>query len=428
MNQTEANASQRTGILTLHYGYNEGAILQAYALSELLNSQLTGSVEIVDQRYPSKVAAYKAANGDTGPNARKPANARIRALANAIEDWLPLSRDRYQCTNSTRLIRDLGDRYDRLVFGSDVLWRLRYRESRVPFFGTRLKQDHPFFPAFPNVYWPSVKQACSKVVFSASIGSFDWRIVPPAHVQMMRVGLESCCAIGVRDEWTMEFVSQLSTELADRVCMLADPTFARPFRERARLKQADQALKESLSEMGVDFSRPRCLIIARAGGAACAAVEFLERRGWQTVAVTELNDRCSLRLYDRSFHPLEWARLFGCFDACVTERMHGAIFSLLNNTPLLPIEMTNAAGNGLTKMQSFLRRFDLEDVLLQNNEEDPVAVQQAFEQVIDKSWDWDRINEQIEEASDQQIEFLQDSISGDAGGWEVRRQVRKDAA
>jgi hypothetical protein len=90
--------------------------------------------------------------------------------------------------------------------------------------------------------------------------------------------------------------------------------------------------------------------------------------------------------------------------------------------------MTNAAGNGLTKMQSFLRRFDLEDVLLQNNEEDPVAVQQAFEQVIDKSWDWDRINEQIEEASDQQIEFLQDSISGDAGGWEVRRQVRKDAA
>jgi hypothetical protein len=96
--------------------------------------------------------------------------------------------------------------------------------------------------------------------------------------------------------------------------------------------------------------------------------------------------------------------------------MHGAIFSLLNNTPLLPIEMTNAAGNGLTKMQSLLRGFDLEDVLLQNDEQNPDSVQKAIEQVIATSWDWDRINGQIEKASDQQIEFLQGSSSGAAGG------------
>ena len=108
---------------------------------------------------------------------------------------------------------------------------------------------------------------------------------------------------------------------------------------------------ESLREMGVDFSRPRCLVIARAGGAARAAVEYLESRGWQTVAVTERNDQCSLRFDDRGFSPLEWAWLFGCFDACVTERMHGAIFSLLNNTPFMAIEMTTVARNGLTKMQ-----------------------------------------------------------------------------
>ena len=209
--------------------------------------------------------------------------------------------------------------------------------------------------------------------------------------------------------------------------MLADPTFARPFRERAQLHQKDRALKESLSQMGVDFSRPRCLIIAKAGGAACAAVEYLERRGWQTVAVTERNDRCSLSLYDRAFHPLEWARLFGLFDACVTERMHGAIFSLLNNTPIVPIEMTNVAGNGLTKMQSLLRRFDLEDVLLQNDERDPVTVQQTLNRVLDVPWDWNRMNEQIEEASDQQIEFLKGSSSRAAGGL-AKQQKRKLSA
>jgi hypothetical protein len=43
-------------------------------------------------------------------------------------------------------------------------------------------------------------------------------------------------------------------------------------------------------------------------------------------------------------------------------------------------------------------------------------VQQTVERVIDTPWDWDRINEQIEEASDQQIEFLKGSSSGAADG------------
>ena len=71
-----------------------------------------------------------------------------------------------------------------------------------------------------------------------------------------------------------------------------------------------------------------------------------------------------------------------------------------------------------------LRRFDLEDVLLQRDERDPATVQQTFERVLDTPWDWDRINEQIEEASDQQIEFLKGSSSGAAGGLAKQRKRR----
>jgi hypothetical protein len=78
----------------------------------------------------------------------------------------------------------------------------------------------------------------------------------------------------------------------------------------------------------------------------------------------------------------------------------------------------------LTKMQSLLRRFDLEDVLLQKDERDPVTVQQTFERILDTPWDWDRINAQIEEASDQQIEFLKGSSSGAAGGLAEQRKRR----
>jgi len=395
---------ERTGIITLHYGFNEGAILQAYALSELLRFVIGGDIEIVDQRYPSKISVY----GDPHSNAR------TRALSEAIDGWLPLSAAHYRNTDSAWLIRELGDRYDRLVFGSDVLWALHYRGRLRRFFGNRFwpRQNKPFFPAFPNVYWPSTTQQCSKVVFSASIGSFDWGDLPTKHIRMIRAGLESCCALSVRDERTKEFVSQLSKSLADRVCLLADPTFARPFREIARLHQKDQALRESLTKMGVDFSRPRCLVIAKNGEASAAAVEYFARRGWQTVGVTAQNDLCSLRLHEQSFHPLSWARLFGWFDACVTERMHGAIFSLLNNIPFVAIEMNKAIGDGLTKTRSLLRRFDLEYILLNSDERESVKLQRTFEQVVDMPWDWDRINVQVEEASDQQVEFLRGSMAG----------------
>lgn len=390
----------RTGILTLHYGFNEGAILQAYALSELLRSTIGGAIEIVDQRYPAKLAAY----GDAGKIDR------TRTLSDAIDEWLPLSADRYQRTDSTQLIRELGERYECLVFGSDVLWGLSYRTRFRGLFGKRIwpKQKSRFFPAFPNVYWPSATQRCRKLVFSASIGTLDWKDVPARHLRMMREGLESCSAVSVRDERTMDFVSRLSQSLADRVRLLADPTFARPFREIARLREVDSDMKQSLAEMGVDFNRRRCLVIAKNGEASSAIVERIAQLGWQTVSVTTPNDLCSLRLHDHGFHPLAWARLFDSFDLCVTERMHGAIFSLLNNTPFLAIEMNKVEDKGMTKASSLLRRFDLEDVLLDADEKDPNTLHQTLERVMNGAWDWQRINKQIEAASDQQLAFLND--------------------
>lgn len=154
------------------------------------------------------------------------------------------------------------------------------------------------------------------------------------------------------------------------------------------------------------------MVIARNGEASAAAVENFERRGWQTVSVTAQNDLCSLRLHEQSFHPLEWARLFGWFDACVTERMHGAIFSLLNNIPFVAIEMNKAIGDRFTKTRSLLSRFDLEDILLDFNEREPIKLQRTFKRAVDMPWDWDRINLQIEEASDQQVEFLKGSMDG----------------
>lgn len=395
----------RTGILTLHYGFNEGAILQAYALSELLRSVCGGTIEIVDQRYPSKLAVY----GDPDRTER------TRALTDSIDRWLPLSPEHPRVAGSGPLIRELGERYDRLVFGSDVLWGLHYKRRLRGVLGRGIlpRQTDPFFPAFPNVYWPNPAQRCDKLTFAASIGSFDPDELPASHRDAIREGLESCRGVGVRDERTRDFVAGLSPSLADRVRLVADPTFARPFRDRLRPRRDDPETKATLVEMGVDFGRPRCLVIARDGAAANAAVERFAALGWQTVAVTAPNERCELRLHDRGFYPLAWARLFGCFDACITERMHGVIFSLLHGTPFVAIEMNEPVAGGPTKTRSLLRRFDLEDALLDGDELDDAVVARACTRAIDAAWDWPRTQDRIESAADAQIAFLRRCLQGD---------------
>ncbi|MHC5064271.1 MAG: polysaccharide pyruvyl transferase family protein [Planctomycetota bacterium] len=393
---------QRTGILTLHYGFNEGAILQAYALAMLLRSVFAGQVEIVDQRYPAKMAAY----GDPD------ANDRTRSLAKAIDGWLPLGSEPHRTSESGKLIQALGTQYDRLVFGSDVLWSLRYRRRLSGVLGKGIlpRQKHRFFPAFPNIYWPSAEQDCCKIAFAASVGSFDWQQLPKKHASMIRSGLESCSALSVRDERSRDFVAQLSPSLAARVQLIADPTFAGAFRDSALGHEADGSLREELAAEGVDFNRPRCLVIAKDGPALAASLRPLAQKGWQSVSVTTANDLCDLHLHDHGFHPLTWARLFRHFDLCITERMHGAIFSLLNNTPFLAIEMNPVRDGGMTKTESLLHRFELEGVLLEPDEGDSKAVEALLERVIHDPWDWQRINQRIAAESERQRIFLQDSM------------------
>src|SRR2546421_12478933 len=91
-------SDSRLGILTLHYGFNEGAILQAYSLATALREAFEGSaVEIVDHRYAAKCAAYGSADGE-----------RKGALLKAIDEWLPLSPHRFISDSDDETLSYIG--------------------------------------------------------------------------------------------------------------------------------------------------------------------------------------------------------------------------------------------------------------------------------------------------------------------------------
>jgi hypothetical protein len=372
---------KKVGVLTLHYGFNEGAILQAYAVTRLIEKYVSHTkAEIIDQRYPKKLKVY----GHAGEPRKK-------ALRAAIEDWLPLSNDSFRSEDETEVLDYASLSYDVLVIGSDVVWDLKY----VPYFRAILpqgiwpRQRDPFFPAFPNVYWPGSSVDIPKISYAASIGTLEWKTVPRLHRRRMRKRLMDFELLGVRDERTLAFLEWLSPELAKRASIVPDPTLGLDLLDNSRTEE----LKDELIAYGVDFSRPRCGIICGPHAPLEKATKGLRRKGYQIIGITTANQYSDVELFDKSFHPLDWAVLFRLMNICIVERMHGSIFCIKNKTPFVALDSYETEQFNDSKTSSLLRRFGLEDLCVSKTQATSNELLERVTELERDKIDWGRVNE-----------------------------------
>ncbi len=339
------NSSRPIGILTLHYGFNEGAILQAAALARALENALPErSARIVDQRYPAKLDAY-------GP----PRTARERALQNAVDHWLPLLEPTLIRAGHHDAFALIRRQCAAVVVGSDQVWCLKYR-ARLG--GLIRTQPYGFYPAFPNAYWPDAAVGVPRIAYAASVGTLDWGRIPTMHRRAMDRILSGFALLSVREQRSLDFLAWISPRLAARAHLVPDPTFAADLLADSNRTE----LCGRLAAAGVDFARPRLGVVAGQHPEVRKLAEAYRRDGWQVVGITTPNDCCDVELWNHELRPLDWAALFGCLDLCVSERMHASIFCLLNRTPLVMIDINEPApgSNPDTKMLHLARRFGLE--------------------------------------------------------------------
>lgn len=388
-----SGATRRVGIVTLHYGYNEGAILQAYCTAALIREILPEAlVEIVDQRYAAKCAVQ-------GP----PRTARTAALQKAIDEWLPLSDHRFCSDSHTEAFEHIRRSYDVVVAGSDVLWKVKYRRRLG---GLLALQKYPFFTPFPNLYWPDETIKLPKIAFAASIGTTNWKEIPRRHCRRMAAILREFTAISVRDARTARFLAWLDPELGRRAERLADPTFGYDV-----LSQVDRALlKQRLVDSGVDFDRPRCGFIAASTAVARDTAAALRKRGYQVVGIGTANDFSDVRLFEHGFHPAEWAALFGFMDFCVSERMHACIFCLLNQTPFVALDINESSGDPQTKLNDLLGHFGVADYCFPMSTASAAAVVEACGAIVAQRWNWDGIRQRIESFRRETRDFARRSV------------------
>lgn len=316
---SERTGGPRVAVLTLHYGANPGAILQAEAMARLYGG------EIFDHRYRSREQLY--AHG----LAQKP------HLAEYIARDLPLSRVKSvtEDFDNKPAWRAIERHYDLLVCGSDELLKVNYRWPRrlrtllrslrrkplaTLFNYADIQSCWDYYIPFPNVYWSRAR--LPTVMCAASIGSTDPRTIPRRHRRDMATCLEKCRLIGVRDTRTLEFVESLSQNLKGRAELVPDPVFAYEPSESARNSAHAKldSVRRGPGPLGFVYMAKQKHLVGEWSNR-------LRDAGYEPIDLSAVN-----------LTPPEWFAAIGRFGCGVTDRMHALVISLAQNVPCHSID------------------------------------------------------------------------------------------
>lgn len=278
------------GILTPHYNYkNFGCILQAYSTLRYLKS-LGYQVEIIDHRYPGKLAAI-------GAIATKGQLEMQRFI-----ETLPLSQS-FVDQDIAKTEEYIKQRYKLVIYGSDEIWKWHVEPN-----GSQpiVSYNVPI----PNLYWP-VGLKVPHIAYAPTIGASHSHIPGNIAAHLAR-SLKEFDRIGARDIRTANLVKKLSGIDAD---IVPDPAYLNDLSAECD----PDRIKYKLQKAGADFSKPVTGIYSPA-----------------RINVNELPGNVSaVNLNRAELSPIEFWYAPKLLAAMITNSHHGVIVSVIHNTPCI---------------------------------------------------------------------------------------------
>lgn len=131
----------KIGIITIHYGFNFGSALQAYALSNFINTQLTGVNAKLIKYIPPRYSIYRRyfATNKYKNNIKKMAYLFITMPFKLRNQWIfDRFLDKYipmtKKINNIYDARNVTGRFDGFITGSDQVWNSDYNEGIDPMY------------------------------------------------------------------------------------------------------------------------------------------------------------------------------------------------------------------------------------------------------------------------------------------------------
>jgi hypothetical protein len=341
---TQNIINMRIGILTFHRSINNGAFMQAYALSEQIRRRFGDIVEIIDFEREAKYNSYKKRNLNKlliyGGKYGKKYDKFQQDL-----NRLPLSPDSLITDSYDDVRKYIESRYDIVIVGSDAVWA--YTK------GLGLENPYWFF---------GDKLNCIKMSYAASAYSLDVRNVSQSDKDYIATCLSSFSYIGVRDNETRNFVQSLNPDF--KINMNCDPTVLldKPSKEEAAL---------ILKKHGINMNKKIVGIMLSNNDYMPKVQKMMGRKEYEFVDVHRRhysNNKyyfsTNKSLFDLG--PWEWHQVYSQFYMSFTNFFHGTLLALKSDVPTFALDSTNFKYEYLSKIRQLLTDLDLLDYWIDN--------------------------------------------------------------
>lgn len=362
---------KKVGILTFHRAINYGAVLQAYALSSILQEKYDVNVIDYECKQISKNSIIESSKLKKlikyiiFPRMMTDKKKRINKFNEFVRDWLPLSTP-YNESN----IELTNGKYDMFVVGSDQVWNLRVTGN-----------DMNYFLKFTTDY--------KKYSYAASFGGSP-RIFE-SKKREIKEALSSFQALLVRENDAVKYINEagISTE-AKLTC---DPVFL--LSSEIWIKKMN--LKKTKSKKGYVF----VYIVAQDDHAITFAMNLAKEKNLDVV-VNQLykgkNSYIKGTISSMDAGPLDFLQLILNAECVVTTSFHAMAFSIIFNVDFY-YELSKDANNKNSRLVSLAEIFGLHSRQIDANNKK------------EQNIDWEYINNVTKKYSDESKKLLFDSLS-----------------
>lgn len=376
-------SKKKIGILTFHFPINEGAVLQAYCLSNFLLDQLSEcDIEFIDYINKKDI-----------PPLLDLSDERNNAIYNFSRS-LPLSKKFFLNEEISDLEEYINNEYDALIVGSDEIWSLdsAYPKYFSPIISFLYKKSKLFFPYFPNPYWPSSNIRIKKISYAPCIGRTSIVNIPEESLRIIADRINNIELLSVRNKNTEKFLTILNKNLSERINIVSDPTFSYDFLSSVNYP----ALKDKLKQYGLDFSSPLLVVVCPDTlDPINKIIEKYKSKGYQVVGMSIKNNLVDVDLSNRDINPLEWSAIFGFSDICISSRMHGCICSILNKKPFIAVDFYANEEKLHSKIGDLMADFGIEKYHYRVKFDSPEKVVEIYDFLSHEKWPDKKMNEEI---------------------------------
>jgi hypothetical protein len=350
-------------ILSFHHIPNNGAFLFTYSLLNLFRQNFrSAQVKVLDYRSPRLMLIEGLKQFKFFQRLPLFYWRRSRLWKNTLKRALDLDRQYPRLARYGKMGRHFSENYDAMIVGMDV-WCIVEKTERPP---------------FPNLYWLPGKMDSKKIAYGVSAYNSDVSLIHK-HGTKISEYLNDFDIIGSRDRFTHDMVSRYRTRASGMIEMIPDPTFLYDIEPTG--------VKGKLTELGVNSNRPVIGILIFGQQELSEAIkQHYQSRGYQIVALSMYNSSADINL-GHVLDPFEWAETFKLLTFCITDRYHGTIFCLKNQTPFISIEKDTHLPKSQSKLLGLLEDFNLSRCYANPEDEDfniPRFLYQAGE--IEANW------------------------------------------